>query len=304
MTSIIEKNSPGFYVFSAPWETTSAILTNIKNLRSYNLAVPASYQGPNIIYAISIAPSGGATMVSYDSNVRPLSTYPVLPPPKLLQSPCTTQAPFNITVEGGKGGAVVPAGINTNETVYFIRHADAHPAGYWNDNNYVGAGQWRALALPSALLGKMSPEMVYSIDPGQFGPGSPGPTGELSYSAVAPSLTAEPYAIANGLPYNLVSSFQISAANAAAEASAFFFNGRDLSNHKVLVAWVYQQIAPTVNALLSTYHGDNSPAPAWPDTDYDSIWTITLDAHGNLNVNNGTCEGINSAALPATPPQF
>jgi hypothetical protein len=146
--------------------------------------------------------------------------------------------------------------------------------------------------------------MVYSIDPGQFGPGSPGPTGELNYSAVAPSLTGEPYAIANSLPYHLVTSFQISATNAAAEASGFFFNGHDLSNHKVLVAWVYQQIAPTANALLSTYHGDNQPAPDWPDTDYDSIWTLALDSNGNVNVNNLTCEGINSAALPATPPQF
>jgi hypothetical protein len=137
--------------------------------------------------------------------------------------------------------------------------------------------------------------MVYSIDPGQFGPGSPGPAGELNYSAVAPSLTGEPYAIANSLPYHLVTSFQISATNAAAEASGFFFNGHDLSNHKVLVAWVYQQIAPTANALLSTYHGDNQPAPDWPDTDYDSIWTLTLDTNGNVNVNNLTREGINSA---------
>ena len=40
------------------------------------------------------------------------------------------------------------------------------------------------------------------------------------------------------------------------------------------------------------------------DHDYDTIWTVKLDAHGNLTVNNALCEGINSAALPATPPQF
>jgi hypothetical protein len=42
----------------------------------------------------------------------------------------------------------------------------------------------------------------------------------------------------------------------------------------------------------------------WPPTDYDTIWTVKLDARGNLTVNNGMCEGISSAALPATPPQF
>jgi hypothetical protein len=72
----------------------------------------------------------------------------------------------------------------------------------------------------------------------------------------------------------------------------------------VLLAWSYQYIQPTVNALLATYHGDGQQAPAWPDPDYDSIWTVTLDAVGNVTVDNALCEGINSAALPATPPQF
>jgi hypothetical protein len=34
------------------------------------------------------------------------------------------------------------------------------------------------------------------------------------------------------------------------------------------------------------------------------VWTATLDGEGNLNVNNSECEGIESAALPATAPQF
>ena len=51
---IVSANVPGFYVFSAPWETTSALLTNINNSYSYGLAVPTSYAGPNYIYAISI----------------------------------------------------------------------------------------------------------------------------------------------------------------------------------------------------------------------------------------------------------
>jgi hypothetical protein len=198
----------GFYVFSAPWETTSALMANINKLEGYNLTVPASYAGPNIYlrnlnYAVQER-QPGYLQQQYKSAFH----YPVLPPPKLVSTPCVPPEPFSITVTGGKGGAVIPAGTNTDETVYIIRHAEAHPKDYWDDNNYVGAGQWRALDLPNALRGKISPDQVYSIDPAQFGPGSvDSATGDSNWSTVAPSLTAEPYAIANNLPYNLFSSF-------------------------------------------------------------------------------------------------
>ncbi len=303
ITSLVKAN--GFYVFSAPWETTSALMANINKLEGYNLTLPASYAGPNIIYAISITPSKSASLVTYNSNLNPPSTYPVLPPPKLVSTPCVPPEPFSITVTGGKGGAVIPAGTNTDETVYIIRHAEAHPKDYWDDNNYVGAGQWRALDLPNALRGKISPDLVYSIDPAQFGPGSvDSATGDSNWSSVAPSLTAEPYAIANNLPYNLFSSFLLTDSNAPKDTSALLFTGGTLSKHKVLLAWAYQYIQPTIKALLATYHGDGPQAPPWPDNDYDSIWTVRLDAHGNLSVDNAMCEGIDSGALPPTPPQF
>jgi hypothetical protein len=124
-------------------------------------------------------------------------------------------------------------------------------------------------------------------------------------------LTAEPYAIANNLPFGLVASFLISdpdilPSESAQQASDFFFtnqNGGTFSNQTVLLAWSYQFIPTTVNALLLSY-GVAATAPAWPDNDYDTIWTVHLDAEGNLTVNNAMCEGIDSAALPATCPQF
>ncbi|MDR3747297.1 MAG: hypothetical protein P4M04_03935 [Acidobacteriota bacterium] len=303
LTTIVKNNPPGFYVFSAPWETVSALMANLNQRQGYNLTLPASYVSPNFICAISITPSGSASLITYDSHLTPPSTYPVLPPPPLVSTPCTAQTPFSITVTGGQGGAVIPAGTNTNETLYIIRHADAHPRTDWDDNNYVGAGQWRALDLPSALLGKVSANQVYSIDPAQFGPGSLSASGDSTWSSVAPALTAEPYAIANNLPYNLVSSFQISDTQATSD---FFFNGGTLSNQTVLVAWAFQFIQPTIYDLLKSYNaGDQAPpSDEWPSTDYDTIWTVKLDAVGNLTVNNGMCEGIDSAKLPAMPPQF
>jgi hypothetical protein len=61
-----------------------------------------------------------------------------------------------------------------------------------------------------------------------------------------------------------------------------------------------------VTALISSYfpQGGAPATPAWPADDYDSVWTVTLDGQGNLAVNNSVCEGIPSAALPATAPQF
>jgi hypothetical protein len=304
---LIKSDSPGFYVFSAPWETISGLMAKISQMEGYNLAIPTRYAGPNYIYAISIAPSGGARLVTYDSNVNPPFTYPVLPAGKIQSAACypaTTNTVFHIQVTGGLSGAVVPAGVNTNETLYFVRHAEAHPKPWWEDGNYVGAGQWRALDLPNALRGKIHPNLVYSIDPAQVLPGATSLVGN-DYSYVRTDMTVAAYAIANNLPYNLAASFSMMAQNPpvlATQASDFFFFGGKFSNEKLLVGWEHDHIPTTVNALLKTYHG-GQVAPDWPSDDYDTIWTIKLDAHGNLSVDNASCEGI-SADLPETPPVF
>jgi hypothetical protein len=306
---IVSANAPGFYVFSAPWETVSALLTNINNSYSYGLAVPTGYAGPNYIYAISITPSGSASLLTYNSDANPPSTYPTLPSPPALGNACTA-TPFNITVTGGVGGAVIPMGVNTNETLYIIRHAEAHPYSNWDDGNYICAGQWRALDLPNALRGKISPQQVYAIDPAQAFPGSVGASGESDWSYVRPALTVEPYAIANNLPYNLAASFELQAQNPpqlATQASDFFFTGGEFSTQTVLLSWEHAHIPTTVSALLASYYPNGGAAPTapdWPEDDYDTIWTVTLDAKGNVTVNNNMCEGIVSANLPATCPAF
>jgi len=300
LAGIISANVPGFYVFSAPWETISALMATIERTEGYNLDLPETYRGPNLIYAISIQPSKTASLLTYDSDLNPPSTYPTLPGP-VPWAPCSAQ-PFNIERTGGVNGAVIPANINTNETVYLIRHAEAHPTDTWDDGNYIGAGQWRALALPDALRGKISPTQVYSIDPAQA----------FSYdiydfSYVRPSLTVLPYVIANNLPYKLVADFSIMAndQDVADRTRDFFFTGGAFSNQTVLVAWEHKHFPPLITALLQSYGGDD-PVPTlnWPSDDYDTIWTVRLDAQGNVTVNNDLCEGIDSASLPSEPPHF
>jgi hypothetical protein len=200
---------------------------------------------------------------------------------------------------------VAPAGINTNETVYFVRHAEAHPTSWWEDGNCIGPGQWRALDLPYALQGKIHPTLVYSIDPAQVTPGSQSSIAD-SYSYVRTNTTVLPYAIANNLPYKLAASFSMLAQNSpqlATQASEFFFTGGQFSNQTLLVGWEHDHIPTTVNALLASYHGGQT-VPNWPGNDYDTIWTVKLDANGNVSVDNLMCEGISSKDLPKAPPQF
>ncbi len=300
---LINTTLPGFYVFSAPWETIHALMENIKNLKNYNLDLPATYMGPNYVYAISISPSGSAGLVTYNSNLDPPSTYPVLPSPAAGAScpgPDTTPSLFKISATGGINA------INTNETVYMIRHAEAHPVRGWDDGNFVAAGQWRALYLPNALRGKISPTQVYSIDPAQVSPGAEAILGNSDFSYVRPSLTVQPYAIANNLPYYLVAGLEIFDTNLPQLTSDFFFKGGKFSNQTVLLAWEHAHFPPIIDALISTHFPTyvGPKAPAWPSSDYDTIWTVRLDDKGNLTVDNALCEGIDSAKLPVKAPHF
>jgi len=113
------------------------------------------------------------------------------------------------------------------------------------------------------------------------------------------------------MPYYLVSSFSIGGdttdPGVAKATSDFLFTnlaGANLSNQTVLLAWEHDHYPPLIKYLLQSY-GVTVPLTAlpWPQTDYDTIWTVKLDAQGNLTVNNALCEGIESASLPATAPQ-
>ena len=182
----------------------------------------------------------------------------------MASASCTQQTYFSYTLTGGVNGVVIPAGTNTNQTVYLIRHAEAHPTSSFEDGNFVGAGQWRALSLPNflpnALRGQTSPTVVYSIDPAQ----SFALAADFSVSYVRPSLTVLPYAIANNLPYYLVASFYIGDPTdpgvAKATSDFFFTRRRNLSNQTVLLAWEHEHYPPLITYLLQSY-GGTVPAP-------------------------------------------
>lgn len=83
----------------------------------------------------------------------------------------------------------------------------------------------------------------------------------------------------------------------------------------MLLAWESGHVRPFLNVLLTGYGGTTSlpppqlpiagpPIGGWPHEDYDTIWTVTLDATGNLSVDNALCEGMDSTKLPVTAPQY
>lgn len=339
VAGIVNAKATGFHVFSAPWETASAMLTNINKRYGSSLTMPSGYAGPNQVYAVSITPTGSASLITYNSNLTPVTTAPVLPaalPKTACNAPIAQPQqfifsikvgqPFSQTLNGvttaGTVNAVLPTGISTNQTIYMIRHAEAHPASTFDDGNFIAAGQWRALGLAEALRGKISPDMVMSIDPAQVaGIYIHGIELPNTFSYVRTDMTAEPYAIANGLPFHLVSGFSlmdvydskgsipvdannvpdISATSSVINATNYFFFGGNYANKKILLAWEHDHIPPTLNDLFKRYFPSGGAPPLsstpWPDTDYDTVWTVKLDAQGNLTADNSLCEGIDSTIL-------
>ena len=210
LSGIISNNKTGYHVFSAPWETISDLMATINLQQGSNMDLPVTYMGPNYVYAISIAPLGDTRLVTYDAKLNPSSTYPELPSPVESAACAHSQQPyFRMVRTGGVDGVEIPWNANINQRVYIVRHAEAHPDPEFkfDNGNYVAAGQWRALALSNALRGKISPNMVYSIDPAQWFPVGLNPSDYINVSYVRPSLTILPYVIANNLPYYLVSNF-------------------------------------------------------------------------------------------------
>ena len=311
--TILAGGYPGFYVLSAPWETVQALLVALDARHSLGLAVPTTYAGSNVVYAVAVKPSHAATLVTFDAALAPAATAPALPAP-VARAACPTAGStpplFQLEAPTAVAGAGLPPGINTNQTMYLIRHAEAHPYPGWEDGNYVAAGQWRALALPEALRvalqGRPSPTEVWSVDPAQVYLGTYRAAGLSNYSYVRPALTAAPYAIANDLPFRLVSDIEIFAAGSdAAMARRLFFDGA-FSGTTTLLAWEHSHIPAIVTALIQAYdpQGGAPVVPGWLSADYDSIWTVRLDDSGRLTVDNALCEGIDSSKLPATAPAY
>jgi hypothetical protein len=177
-------------------------------------------------------------------------------------------------------------------------------------------GDWRALYIPQSLEGKIkTPDHIYAVDPAQFLKGMPamGQTEDMYYSYVRPAMTIAPYAILHDIPLELASGFNYCDPAKAKfgpqvdAAISFFFMGGNFSNKTVMVDWEHVHIQELSQVLLARYFENVSDVPIlpnWPGTDYDTVWTITIDGDGNLTISNSIYQGIKSSTLPSTAPTF
>src|SRR5574340_766077 len=72
-------------------------------------------------------------------------------------------------------------------------------------------------------------------------------------------------------------------------AASYFFTGGQFSNKTLLICWEHDHIPPIAQALVDSYFGPEVPLPpravvpphtSWPENDYDTIWTFSLDGSG------------------------
>lgn len=286
---ILANQTKGTYVSAMPVAMISQVVngltgSTVELLSDHQYVVVTGY-GPTLSANV------------YDDGIGDTAQYPEIALPKPAKCP---QQPITIKAKAPKG--LQPY---TEQTVYFIRHVEAHPNGNFENGNYVCQGQWRALGANQRLLAKMAnrlPDAILTSNPENI----IGCAGSCSYSR--PSLTIAPFAVAHGLALTLTP-FQWQDAEDLAQAlfnrnSAYFPHAA--SNSQILVAWEHDHIVKAVQYVLRTLYHDPKAAeqlPAWSFQDYDSIWKISTDKSGNLTFSND-CEGIDSNALPSTCPAF
>jgi hypothetical protein len=175
----------------------------------------------------------------------------------------------------------------TVETLVCIRHGEKPRGGL---GQLTCRGLNRALALPNVLLTKYGkPQFIFAPNPDQKVDSKDG------YYYVRPLATIEPAAIRCGLPVNTEFGFrEIKRLEKELKRPAY-------QNATVFIAWEHGMLDDFAKALVKHHGGDPAQVPAWPDSDYDTIFVfkITKDAgqesftftveHEGLNDLSDTC---------------
>lgn len=293
---ILRARRPGNFVFAAPPETLDAIVRRMDAAAGWKLKpAPFAAAAYGAVAALSLKPGAAASFHVYRTAITPPAAYPNLH----LRGGGACLEPA-ITISSAAAGQRPPASVNRHETVYFIRHAEAHPTPLFENGNLVCQGEWRAIGAAPALLKKIGgrPDFLYASDPAQPVRGR---AGGPRFSYIRPALTLTPFAAANRLPLELTTAFDWWDGRAAERF--FFFGGAAsrFSGKTVLVAWEHATIGAIVRALLRDYGLGAAALPRWNRNDYDTIWKVRLDDRGNLTFTTD-CEGIASGALPSACP--
>ena len=169
----------------------------------------------------------------------------------------------------------------TTETLVFLRHGEKPSGGY---GQLTCQGLNRALALPSTLAAKYgSAQYVFAPNPTVLVPDSAG-----SFYYVRPLATIEPTAVSLGLPVNVRYGYT-DVAGLQSELLTSTYAGST-----VFIAWEHQYLQTIVQTLMNQY-GGGVAVPAWPSTDFDSLYVVRLTNNAGIITAEFThdVEGLN-----------
>jgi hypothetical protein len=163
---------------------------------------------------------------------------------------------------------VAAAPTSTTETLVFLRHGEKPSGGY---GQLTCQGLQRALALPSVLTNLYgTPQYIFAPNPTVQVPDAAG-----SFYYVRPVATIEPAAIRYGLPVNTQFGYTDIGSLQAALVSGTY------ASSTVFVAWEHLELQQLVQNLMNTY-GGGVAVPAWPSTDFDSLYVVRLTNAGGV----------------------
>jgi hypothetical protein len=174
----------------------------------------------------------------------------------------------------------IAAQARAEETIVFFRHGEKPAAGL---GQLTCQGLNRALALPTVLLGRYgSPSYLYAPNPAVKITDSSG-----SYYYVRPLATLEPVAIRAGKSVNTSVGY-----NDIAGLEALVINPAK-GSLTIFVAWEHVYLQEIVQDLMNKY-GGKATVPAWPSTDYDSLFVLHVNYTGGITATfNKDAEGLN-----------
>ncbi|MGH9144192.1 MAG: hypothetical protein ACRD2I_23895 [Vicinamibacterales bacterium] len=163
--------------------------------------------------------------------------------------------------------AAVSTAARAEETIVFLRHGEKPSGGY---GQLTCQGFNRSLALPLVLTSKFGqPDRLYAPSPAVKVTDTAG-----SFYYVRPLATIEPTAIKLGMPvntkygYNAISSLQTALISTGYATATIF------------VAWEHLQLVKLVQSIMNAY-GGGVAVPAWPSTDYDSLYVVRVNYVGH-----------------------
>lgn len=159
-----------------------------------------------------------------------------------------------------------PSGGTTTETLVFMRHGEKPSGGY---GQLTCQGLNRANALPSVLRSRYGAgQFIFAPNPTVLIPDAAG-----SFYYVRPLATIEPTAVSLGLPVNTRYGYtDITGLQNELLATAY-------ANSTIFVAWEHQYLQPLVQNILNQY-GSGVTVPAWPSTDFDSLYVVRITNAG------------------------